>query len=65
MEAFASGEPLRCAYEVCELKAKEWLDRGHEAEDPIDVINNLWFAFNNLFYQQTGSRYYLGWKAHP
>ena len=36
------------------MKAKEWLARGHEAENPIDAFNNLWIAFNNLFYPQNG-----------
>jgi len=36
------------------MKAKEWLNRGLERVDPIDLLTDSWRGFNNLFYHSTG-----------
>ncbi len=36
------------------MKAKEWLERGMESTDPIDMFSNSWRGFNNLFYRSSG-----------
>lgn len=36
------------------MKAKEWLKKGRETEDPIDRFSNLWKGFNNLFASENG-----------
>ena len=38
------------------MKAKEWLDRGMESTDPIDMFTNSWRGFNNLFYESAGRK---------
>lgn len=37
------------------MKAREWLNRGLEQNDPIDSLANAWRGFNNLFYSEAGS----------
>lgn len=36
------------------MKAREWLARSLEQNDPIDLITDAWRGFNNLFYNSTG-----------
>ena len=36
------------------MKAREWLERGLEGRDPIDLLTDSWRGFNNLFYQYDG-----------
>lgn len=36
------------------MKAREWLDRGLERNDPIDLLTDAWRAFNSLFYRESG-----------
>ena len=36
------------------MKAREWLRRGVETEDPVDRLSNLWRGFNNLFALDNG-----------
>ena len=36
------------------MKAREWLNRGLERSDPIDVLTDAWRGFNHLFYSETG-----------
>ena len=36
------------------MKAREWLNRGLERNDPIDVLTDAWRGFNHLFYSETG-----------
>ena len=32
------------------MKARDWLDRGNQENDPIDAFTNYWRSFNNLYY---------------
>ena len=36
------------------MKAREWLNRGLEGRDPIDLLTDSWRGFNNLFYPCDG-----------
>ena len=36
------------------MKAREWLERGLETEDPVDKLSNLWRGFNNLYATENG-----------
>lgn len=36
------------------MKAREWLNRELERNDPIDLLSDAWRGFNNLFYSETG-----------
>ncbi|MGL5486860.1 MAG: hypothetical protein ACRDC6_11305 [Shewanella sp.] len=36
------------------MKAREWLERGLERNDPIDLFTDAWRGFNNLFYIEPG-----------
>ncbi|GGX63813.1 hypothetical protein [Saccharospirillum salsuginis] len=36
------------------MKAREWLQRSREAEDPIDGFSNAWRAFNHLYFPVNG-----------
>jgi len=36
------------------MKAKEWLQKGIETEDPVDKFSNLWRGFNNLYAVENG-----------
>lgn len=38
------------------MKAKEWLDRGEKATDPIDAFSSFWRGFNTLFFGFTGAQ---------
>lgn len=31
------------------MKAREWLERGLNHDDPIDCLYNCWMGFNNLY----------------
>jgi hypothetical protein len=37
------------------VKAREWYERGQQAEAPIDALSNFWRSFNNLFFPVQGS----------
>ena len=32
------------------MKAREWLERGIQEDDPIDSFSNYWRGFNNLYF---------------
>jgi hypothetical protein len=36
------------------MKAREWLERGLQRKDPIDLLTDTWRGFNNLFYKYKG-----------
>lgn len=36
------------------MKAREWLERGLNSKDPIDLLTDSWRGFNNLFYKCDG-----------
>lgn len=36
------------------MKAREWLQRSCEAEDPIDEFSHAWRAFNHLYFPVNG-----------
>jgi len=36
------------------MKAREWLERGVETQNPVDKLSNLWRGFNNLFAPENG-----------
>lgn len=38
------------------VKAHEWLERGKQAADPVDVFSCFWRAFNNLYYSVCGEQ---------
>src|SRR5258708_39692070 len=33
------------------MKAKEWYDRGKQAEDPINALTDFWRGFNGQFFK--------------
>ena len=37
------------------MKARKWLQRSREAEDPIDGFSNAWRAFNHLYFPVDGN----------
>ncbi|MCC5795927.1 MAG: hypothetical protein JJU48_01205 [Methylophaga sp.] len=37
------------------MKAREWLQRSREAQDPIDGFSNAWRAFNHLYFPENGT----------
>lgn len=34
------------------MKAREWIERGKNSDDPIDAFTNYWLAFNSLFFDE-------------
>jgi hypothetical protein len=36
------------------MKAQEWLERGDQRDDPVEMFSNYWRGFNNLFFGVCG-----------